>query len=120
MIRRNKQFKDTTGDFLGLGNITKLQANPFDFLLGLARTQGGIAYFTFGPLGDFYLVTDPEYVREILVKQWTKTMKWERLTNASNKVAGLTSCFWKAKSGSLNVDFLRLPFISNGCKPISI
>jgi cytochrome P450 len=101
-MTQNRQFKDTTGGFWGLGNITKLRANPFGFLLELAQTQGGIAYFKFGPLNNFYLVTNPEYIREILVKQWAKTVKWERLTKASNKVSTFNIIFlegevWKSQ-----------------------
>jgi cytochrome P450 len=102
VMKQTKLFKDTTGGFLGLGNVTKLRSNPFGFLLELAQTQGGIAFFRFGPLGDFYLVTDPEYIREILVKQTAKTVKWERLTSASNKVAKFNIVFlegepWKSQ-----------------------
>jgi hypothetical protein len=66
MIPQSRQFKDTTIGFLGLGNMTKLRSNPFGFLLDLAKTQGGIAYIRFGPPGNFYLVSDPEYIREIM------------------------------------------------------
>lgn len=61
--------------------------------MGLAESQGGIAYFKFGPIANFYLVTDLEYIRQILVKQWTKTIKWERLTKASNRVAEFNLVF---------------------------
>lgn len=84
---------NTTGGFLGLANLAKLRANPFAFLMGLAESQGGVAYFKFGPIADFYLVTEPEYIREVLVKQWTKTIKWERLTQASNRVAKFNIVF---------------------------
>ncbi|MCB9455138.1 MAG: cytochrome P450 [Anaerolineaceae bacterium] len=61
--------------------------------MGLAESQGGIAYFKFGPIADLYLVTEPEYIREILVKQWMKTIKWERLTQASNRVTKFNIVF---------------------------
>ncbi|MBW4436339.1 MAG: cytochrome P450 [Pleurocapsa minor GSE-CHR-MK-17-07R] len=84
---------NTTGGFLGLANLAKLRANPFAFLMGLAESQGGVAYFKFGPFVDLYLVTEPEYIREVLVKDWTKTIKWERLTQASNRVAKFNIVF---------------------------
>lgn len=83
----NQHFRDTTGGLLGLGNLRQLRANPFAFLMDLAQSQGGVAYFRFGPIADMYLVTDPDYIHQILVRQWAKTIKWERLTRASNRVS---------------------------------
>jgi cytochrome P450 len=92
-MTQQRQFTDVTGGFLGLANLAKLRANPFGFLMGLAEDQGGIAYFKFGPIANFYLVTEPDYIREILTKQWVKTVKWERLTKASNRVAKFNIVF---------------------------
>ncbi|NWF67702.1 MAG: cytochrome P450 [Chloroflexi bacterium] len=92
-MNQQRQLTDVTGGFLGLANLAKLRANPFGFLMGLAESQGGIAYFKFGPIADIYLVTEPEYIREVLVKQWTKTIKWERLTQASDRVAKFNIVF---------------------------
>ena len=82
-----QEFNDTTGGFLGLGNFNKFTTNPFDFLLGLAKEQGGIAFFKMGPQFDIYLVTEPEYIRQILIKHWDKTVKWERSAKVSRSVA---------------------------------
>lgn len=88
-----KPFKDTTGGFLGLRNVGKFRTNPFDFLLGLVREQGDIAFFKFGPLYDIYLVTNPDYIREILVKHWDKTVKWERMAHIAYTVATYNLAF---------------------------
>lgn len=103
-------FKDKTGGFLGLKNVTHMRTDPFGFLLGLAKDQGGIAFFRFGPLADFYLVTDSEYIRQILVTQWTKTIRWERLTRASNNVTTFNIAFldgeiWKSQRKLLTPAF---------------
>jgi cytochrome P450 len=94
------QFKDTTGGFLGLGNFNKIRSNPFRFLLDREKEQGGIAFFRLGSVVDIYLVTQPDYIREILVKHWEKTVKWRRIVTASSRVAPynitiLEGAIWK-------------------------
>lgn len=91
-------FTESAGGLLGLANLQRLRANPFAFLMGLAQTQGGIARFKFGPIANMVLVTEPEYIREILVKQWAKTIKWERLTRASNRVTQFNIVFLEGDS----------------------
>lgn len=110
MSEAQTQFKDKTGGFMGLKNVTKLRSDPFGFLLGLAQDQGGIAFFRLGTLADMYLVTEPEYVRKILVNQWDKTIRWERLTRASNNVTTFNIAFldgeiWKSQRRLLTPAF---------------
>jgi len=82
-----RDFKDTTGGFLGLGNFNKFRGDPFGFLLDLAEEQGDVAFFRLGPMIDMYLVTNPDYIRELLVKHWELTVKWKRMANAIGAVA---------------------------------
>lgn len=109
-MAERSQFRDSSGGFLGLGNLSRFTSNPFPFLLEQAAVQGGIARFRLGTLGRFYLVTDPEYIREILVKQWGKTVKWERLSRASGRVAAFNIVFlegdvWKSQRKLLTPAF---------------
>jgi cytochrome P450 len=58
-----------------LGSIRPFQANPPQFLTKLAREYGPIARFNLFNL-SMYLVTDPDYIRDILVtnhKQFPKS-----------------------------------------------
>lgn len=55
------------GNFL-LGSMRDLQHDPLAFLQSIQRDYGGIATFRLGPR-RVYLVSDPDYVREVLVAQ---------------------------------------------------
>ena len=61
----SKQIPDA-GGLPWVGQMPQMTQDPLQFLLGLARTHGPIARFTmFGK--SFVLVSDSEYVREVLV-----------------------------------------------------
>ena len=75
------------GSFLGLGNVLDFQNDPIAFLKNLTKQSDNIVNFKFGPQYDIYLVTSPDYIRDILVKQWDKTVKWERQAKISRSVA---------------------------------
>lgn len=78
---------NTIQDFLGLQNVQDFADHPLQFMLDLAQTQGDIATYKFGPMYQVYLVSNADYIREILVKQWEKTVKWERMANAARFAA---------------------------------
>ncbi len=94
------EFKDTTGGFLGLQNFGKFRGDPFGFLLERVEEQGDVAFFRLGPMIDMYLVSNPDYIRELLVKHWETTVKWSRMANAIASVApyvlsNLESNIWR-------------------------
>lgn len=110
MQQLKSAFGYKSGGWLGLDDLRRFRAQPFAFLQGLAEEQGGIATFRFGPVADVYLVTDPEYIREILVKQWARTIKWERMTLASSRVTTFNIVFlegevWKSQRRLLTPAF---------------
>ncbi|MGH2848020.1 MAG: cytochrome P450, partial [Thermoleophilaceae bacterium] len=49
-----------------VGIMPALFRNPFEFMVEAARTHGGVVRLDLGP-AKVYLVSDPDYVRHILV-----------------------------------------------------
>lgn len=49
-----------------IGHLLQIRKNPTQFLYDLAQSYGRIAHFTIGS-ADFYLIDDPEYIRDVLV-----------------------------------------------------
>jgi cytochrome P450 len=84
-VQRNHLQKND--GFLGLRTLNQMRNNPFQFFLDLAADQGGVAFFRFGPIGDACLVSDPELIRELLVKHADKLPKWDRVVEISRQTA---------------------------------
>lgn len=74
---RSKQIPEVRGGWLGWKNVREFAEDSPEFLLKLAKEYGGIVQFRLGFL-SFCLVTDPEYVREVLVTQADKFEKSAR------------------------------------------
>ena len=85
---RSSQIPGPDGGLLGYRNIMAFQHDPLDFLTRLTRTYGDIVHLRFGTQ-DIYFLTRPDFVQEILVNQWQKLIKWERLKTGFLKVAPL-------------------------------
>lgn len=75
------------GGIFGLKNVFDFQKDPLHFLTQAAHDYDDIIHFSFGPQYQIYLLTHPDYIREVLVKQWSKTSKWEHQSRVSRKVA---------------------------------
>jgi cytochrome P450 len=57
-----------------VGIIPQLARNPFQFMVEAARTHGGIVRLNIGPT-NVYLVSDPDYIKHILVDHHTNYWK---------------------------------------------
>jgi len=74
-----------TGIF-GIGNALDFQKDPLGFLMhAVHEFPEDIVHWKFGPLYDTYLLVHPDYIHELLVKQWRSTIKWQRFTNIVGK-----------------------------------
>src|SRR5687768_2528724 len=54
------------GGYPVVGVIPKLARDPFGFMVAAAQEYGGVVRLRMGP-ADVYLVSEPDYVRHILV-----------------------------------------------------
>lgn len=73
------------GGFLNLGNVREFNDDPLTFSMQAAQYSEDLVCIKFGPQIDLHLLINPDYVREVLVKQWQKTVKWERYQAISQK-----------------------------------
>lgn len=74
---------------LGIPIALEFQKDPLNFLTKTVHDhQEDIIHWKFGPQYNVYLITHPDYVHELLVKQWRKIRKWERMANVFAKTAG--------------------------------
>ncbi len=64
------------GPFFGLGTLAEFQQDTLGFLARTAQQYGDLAHFRMARF-HFYLVNNPDYVREAIVSQGAKLEKWE-------------------------------------------
>jgi cytochrome P450 len=64
------------GPFFGLLTLAQFQRDTLGFLARTAQEYGDLAHFRMARF-HFYLVNNPEYVREAMVAQGGKLTKWE-------------------------------------------
>ncbi|WP_416150714.1 cytochrome P450 [Salipaludibacillus sp. HK11] len=57
------------------GSLDDFQADPLDFMTGLAKEYGKISTFRLGPFQSVYLVNDPDLIKEILVTKQQSFIK---------------------------------------------
>lgn len=81
------QIPGPKSGIFGFKNVVEFQKDPIQFLTRLSEDYGDIVHFKFGPQYDVYLLVHPEYVRELLVKRWQDTIKWEKMAAPTRKVA---------------------------------
>lgn len=72
----SKVVPGPAGGIFGWRNIREFIKGP-DFLSKLSSSYGGLCTFQMGPI-HFYLVTEPDYVREILITHGSKLEKAEK------------------------------------------
>ncbi len=70
-----------------LGNFREFRTNPLAFFTDLARQHGKIAQFKLGPQ-TFYIVYDPDMIREILVTNHAVMHRVERIAGILKKTMG--------------------------------
>jgi cytochrome P450 len=83
-----KEIPGPKDGFFGLQSLIEFQKDPIRWLLQVSHDYEDIIHFKFGPTYDVYLLTNPEYVREMLVKNAEKMVKWKRHAKIIEKVAG--------------------------------
>ena len=77
------------GGIFGLKNVFDFQKDPFGFLMhAIHDFPEDIVHWKFGPQFDVYLLAHPDYIHELLVKKWSKVVKWERMASVSSKATG--------------------------------
>ena len=82
-------FPGPNSGILGIPLALEFQKDPLNFLTKVVHDYPeDIIHWKFGPQYDVYLITHPDYARELLVKQWRKVKKWERMANVFAKTAG--------------------------------
>lgn len=70
------------GGILGLKTLLEFQKDPFEFLKHAVHDfPEDIIYWKFGPQYATYLLVHPDYIHELLVKNWKQTIKWTRFSN---------------------------------------
>jgi cytochrome P450 len=75
--------------FDSVRNMMQFRKNPIAFMLDVATQHDDIAHVPFAAAKEgIYLILNPDYVHELLVKQPHKMVKWSRLRNAAGKVLG--------------------------------
>jgi len=80
-----------TGIF-GVPGALEFQKDMLGFLSKTVHEyQEDIVHWKFGPQYDIYLITHPDYAHELLVKQWRKIKKWDRMAHVFGKIAGPTN-----------------------------
>ncbi|WP_409300271.1 cytochrome P450 [Peribacillus sp. SCS-155] len=57
------------------GNLNEFQSDPVAFLTQLATEYGEVAKFRMGPFRNFYLVSDPEMIKQVLVTKQKSFVK---------------------------------------------
>ncbi len=62
------------GNFL-LGNLREFQTNPLKYLIKLREDYGNFVQFRLGPFQKFYLINDPELIKEVLVTKQQSFVK---------------------------------------------
>ncbi len=67
--------------FIPVINLISLRRDPLGFLTRLAKEYGEIAFFKLGPQ-PVYLISNPEYIRDILITHNKNFMKGEGLQRA--------------------------------------
>lgn len=74
---------------LGIKTASAFRDSPIDFLMTAVHDfPEDIVHWKFGPQYHTYLLVHPDYVRQMLVKEVNKVVKWERFKTASAKAAG--------------------------------
>lgn len=97
------------GGIYGARNLIEFQRDTLGFLTRTAETYGALAYFRMAAF-HFYLVNNPAYVHELLIKQANKIEKWSRQTATwANAVGASTLTMegepWKRHRRILNPSF---------------
>lgn len=67
--------------FLPLANLVSMRGNPIQFLSRLADEYGDVAYFKLGP-NSMYLVSRPDYIKDVLVTNHKNFLKGRGLQRA--------------------------------------
>lgn len=67
------------GGIYGIGNLVNFRRNTLEFLTEAAREYGDLVYFRMAAF-HFYLISNPDYVYEVLIRQGNKVEKWRRQT----------------------------------------
>ncbi|UOE95315.1 cytochrome P450 [Alkalihalobacillus sp. LMS39] len=62
------------------GHLNEFQADPLAFLVNLQQQYGDVAKFRFGPFQHVYLLSKPEYIKEVLVTKQRSFVKSQDLT----------------------------------------
>lgn len=77
------------GGIFGIKNLLDFQKGPIEFLMHVVHDfPEDIVHWKFGPQYDTYLLVHPDYIHELLVKRWSKVVKWERFKKETIKVSG--------------------------------
>lgn len=83
----NNEISYATSEFFGIKNVLDFQRDSLNFLVGLNEKHEDIIRFKFGPQYDVFLLTHPDYIRELLVKQADRVVKWDRSEHIVSKFA---------------------------------
>lgn len=75
------------GGFYGIRNLVNFQRDTLGFLTDVASEYGEISYFQMAAF-HFYLINNPGYVHEIVVRQNRKIEKWQRQTDTWANAVG--------------------------------
>lgn len=98
------------GGIFGLKNVSSFQGSPLDFLTRTAHDyDSDIISIPFG-MYTFYLLKHPDYIRDVLVNQGDKIIKWPRQTKVWGKSIGDASFntegdFWRRQRRMLQPAF---------------
>lgn len=85
----SNEVQGPKGGIFGIKNLLDFQKSPIDFLMHTVHEfPEDIVHWKFGPQYDTYLLVHPDYIHELLVKKWSKVVKWERFAKETIKVSG--------------------------------